>query len=266
MIEIDSDFQKKLGNIKTFEYFMGLKGDLYRNMNGRKTLRFFIGEDGFFIKQHFGIGWREVFKNLSQFKLPIVGARTEYNAIKYLHSLGIDTMDVVGFSQKGLNPASLKSFLVTKELDQTISLEDYCINWPQHPPTFREKKLLINKVLVAVKKMHENGMNHRDLYICHFLMRKKNKQAEDEISLFLIDLHRSQIRKKVPERWLIKDLAALYYSAMHIGLTKRDFLRFIRDYRRLSLRDILNSEKAFWQTVEKKAYILDAMPESKKKT
>ena len=266
MIKIDADFQKKLGGEKTFQYFMDIQGELYRNMNGRKTLRFFIGGKGFFIKQHFGIGWKEVFKNLSQLKLPVVGAKTEYNAIKFLHSLDIDTMDIVGFSQHGINPASIKSFLITKELDNAISLEDYCVNWTSQPPAFAEKQLLLGKVTAIVKKMHENGMNHRDLYICHFLMRKNNKEADEDSRLFLIDLHKAQLRQRVPERWLIKDLSALYFSAMHIGLTKRDFFRFIKYYRGQSLRSIFDTETEFWNKVEKKAYVLDAMPESKKNT
>ena len=229
-------------------------------------MRFFIGGEGFFIKQHFGIGWKEVFKNLSQLKLPVIGAKTEYNAINYLHSLSIDTMDIVGFSQKGINPAALKSFLITKELDNTTSLEDYCANWPEKVPSFREKQLLLRKVAKIVKKMHENGLNHRDLYICHFLLRKNNEEAEDDSRLFLIDLHKAQIRDSVPERWLIKDLSALYFSAMHIGLTKRDFLRFVKIYRGQALRNILSLEVDFWHKVERKANILDAMPASKKNT
>jgi len=266
MIEIDADFQKKLGEGKSFQYFMGIQGELYRNMNGRRTLRFYIDNDGFFIKQHFGIGWKEVFKNLSQLKLPVIGAKTEYKAINYLHNLSIDTMDIVGFSQKGVNPAALKSFLITKELDNTTSLEDYCASWPKQVPSFREKQVLLKKVADIVKKMHENGMNHRDLYICHFLMRKTNEEAKDDSRLFLIDLHKAQIREKVPERWLIKDLAALYFSAMHIGLTKRDFLRFVKIYRGQTLKSILGKEAEFWNKIERKAGILDAMPESKKKT
>jgi len=245
---------------------MRLGGELYRDMNGRKTLRFFIDDEGFFIKQHFGIGWKEVFKNLSQLKLPVVGARTEYNAIKFLHSLGIDTMDIVGFSQHGINPATIKSFLITKELDSTVSLEDYCVNWSNEPPAFSEKQLLLRKVAGIVKKMHENGLNHRDLYICHFLMRKSNEVVDNETPLFVIDLHKAQIRQKVPERWLIKDLSALYYSAMHIGLTRRDFLRFIKQYRGDSRRKVHESEVLFWNKVEKKAHFLDAMPDRKKNT
>jgi len=266
MIEVDANFQKKLGSDKTFQYFMNIQGELYRNMNGRKTLRFYLGNDGFFIKQHFGVGWKEIFKNLSQLKLPVIGALTEYKAINFLHNLGIDTMDIVGFSQKGVNPAALKSFLITKELDHTTSLEDYCAHWPEKSPSYKEKQLLLKKVAEIVKKIHKNGLNHRDLYICHFLLRKNNEEADKDSRLFLIDLHKAQIREKVPERWIIKDLSALYFSAMHIGLTNRDFLRFVKIYRGQTLRSIFSIEAGFWEKVARKADDLDAMPDHKKKT
>ncbi len=264
MIELEDSFLKKLGEGKSFEYFMNIKGEVYRDFDGRRTQRFFIGSEGFFIKQHFGTGWKEILKNLSQLKLPVVGAQTEYTAIKYLKKLQIETMDIVGFSQQGINPARLKSFLITKELDNTISLEDYCAGWKDQPTSFKEKQKLLEKVVDIVKKMHENGMNHRDLYICHFLL-KQNGNNSDWPHLFVMDLHRAQIRQKVPERWLIKDLSALYFSAMHIGLTKRDFLRFIKNYRGNSLRVIFDNERGFWNRVEQKAYVLDGMPEIKKK-
>ncbi|KAF3978332.1 MAG: lipopolysaccharide core heptose(I) kinase RfaP [Methylococcales symbiont of Iophon sp. n. MRB-2018] len=254
---------KQLKNA-SFEEIMQIDGDVYRNIDGRKTLRFYIDKQGFFIKQHFGIGWREILKNLFQLKLPVLGAKDEYLAINKLKLLGIDTMQIVGFSQRGINPAKLQSFLITEELDNTISLEDYCAKWINKKPDYREKLFLINKIATIVKKLHENGINHRDLYICHFLM-KKNSQLEDKRQLFLIDLHRAQLRKTVPKRWLIKDLAALYFSAMNIGLTNRDFLRFIKIYRGRSLRSIFKGERLLWDKVERKASILNSMSDSKKK-
>jgi hypothetical protein len=43
----------------------------------------------------------------------------------------------------------------------------------------------------------------------------------------LIDLHRAQLRKKTPRRWVVKDVAGLYFSVMDIGLTQRDLFRFV---------------------------------------
>lgn len=248
----------------SFSWFMSRSGEVFRDMDGRKTMRFYEQHQSYFIKIHTGVGWREIVKNLVQFKWPVLGARNEYLAIKRFTDLHIDTMTLVNYATKGWNPAKLQSFVVTEELKDTISLEDYCANWLASPPSYTEKQLLIRKVARIAKKMHENGVNHRDFYICHFLMRK-TANVTNGCRLFLIDLHRAQLRKKVPERWLVKDLAALYFSAMNIGLTKRDLLRFIKIYRGRSIRDVFEQERVFWNKVEQKAEILNGMPESKKK-
>jgi heptose I phosphotransferase len=262
--DVFSMIQIKKLSTASFEEVMQIEGEQYRNVDGRKTLKFIVGDKGFFIKQHFGVGWREIFKNLFQFKLPVLGAKNEYLAIKKLQALKIDTMEVVGFSQQGVNPARLLSFLITEELDNTISLEQYCEEWINNKPIFLDKLYLIHQVALIVKKLHENGINHRDLYICHFLM-KKNVEISKERPLFLIDLHRAQLRTKVPERWLVKDLAALYFSSMNIKLTQRDFLRFVRVYSGRTLRSVFEDERKLWDKVEAKARILNGMPESKKK-
>lgn len=249
----------------SFEMIMRLDGEIFRNVDGRKTLRFFLDNEGFFIKQHFGIGWAEIFKNILQLKLPVLSAKNEYLAIRRLEALSIDTMEIVKYEKRGLNPARIESYLITKELDNTVSLEDYCEQWIRKKPDFLEKQILIKKVGIIAKKMHENGINHRDFYICHFLLKKTDNKIEENSLISLIDLHRAQLRDKVPERWLLKDLSALCFSAMNIGLTTRDFLRFIKWYRGNDLRNIMQQELAFWNRVEQKAAVLNNMPESKKK-
>jgi len=241
----------------SFDWFMARKGDVYREMDGRTTLRFREKGYSYFIKKHLGIGWGEVFKNLMQLKLPVLSAKNEFVAINKLTALGVDTMTLVAYGVRGRNPAKVQSFVVTEDLVDTISLEDYCASWGKgEAPTFREKQLLISKVAHITKTMHHSGMNHRDLYICHFLLRGMPNVSTD-FKLFLIDLHRAQVRKKVPERWLVKDLAALYFSAMHIGLTKRDLLRFIKQYKGGSVRGALEGERLFWKKVSVKAHTLN---------
>ena len=86
------------------------------------------------------------------------------------------------------------------------------------------------------------------IFICviFYWIRPSLEQQE---KLALIDLHRAGIRRVVPERWIIKDLAGLYFSCQHIGLTQRDKLRFMRHYRQQSLRTIMETEHQFWEKV-----------------
>ena len=170
---------------------MNLQGEAYRDLAGRRTIRVVLGERRYFAKLHYGVGWGEIFKNLVRMSLPVLGARTEWLAIQKFEGLGVSTMSIAGFGERGGNPAARQSFLITDELAETISLEDHCRSWPEAPPSPRFKRSIIEKVAFMVKQLHENGVNHRDLYICHFLMKEASAKPDarpEQIDLYIIDL------------------------------------------------------------------------------
>ena len=236
---------------RSFDRVMTLKGAVYRELENRRTQRIEFSGNGYFIKQHFGIGWKEIFKNLLQLRLPVLSAKNEWQALQKLPALGVPTMRLAGFGSRGINPARRQSFLLTSELTNVISLEDFCKDWPVKPPIFKTKAAIIREVARIARIIHENGINHRDFYICHFLL-EQDTISHDAPKLFLIDLHRAQIRNETPSRWLIKDLAGLYFSSKDIGLTSRDLLRFIREYRRCPWGETLTKERTFWDKVKKR--------------
>lgn len=53
-----------------FDAVEALQGEVYRELEGRRTLRTVVAGEGFFVKIHRGIGWGEIFKNLLTAKLP----------------------------------------------------------------------------------------------------------------------------------------------------------------------------------------------------
>ena len=220
-----------------------LQGQVLRELEGRRTLRTEIDGRGYFAKIHRGVGWREIFKNLISLRPPVLGARNEWQAIERFGQLGIDTLRMVAFGERGKNPARRHSFIITEELAPTISLEDYCLDWPRTPPEPGLKRALITRVAEIARLMHENGMNHRDFYLCHFLLHTDPPPTPNTLRLSIIDLHRAQIHVREPApRWRRKDLAGLYFSALDIGLTRRDLLRFLRVYFNAPLRDTLRNQ------------------------
>ena len=219
-----------------------LDGEVFRQRDGRRTFRCEIDGCGYFVKIHHGIGWGEIVKNLLVGRAPILGAGNEWQAIHRLTAIGIDTMRAVAFGQRGWNPARRHSFLITEELAPTISLEDFCREWAHQPPPAALKHALIRRVADMAGRMHRAGVNHRDFYLCHFLLHLEPQPTAQNLNLSLIDLHRAQSRTQVPRRWRDKDLAGLYFSALGIGLTQRDFLRFLRVYFARPLRAILREE------------------------
>jgi len=250
-LTIDPTLQKYIDHgDETFAHIMALKGHVYRALEGRCTQRIELGGQGYFLKQHHGVGWKEIVKNILQLRLPIVGAKNEWLALQRLQQLDIPTMQVMAYGEKGFNPARRESFLLTKELTNVISLEDLSRDWLVSPPKPMFKRALIKEVARMVRVIHANGLNHRDCYICHFLWDTTSSANMPRI--YLIDLHRAQLRTETPERWVIKDLAGLYFSSKDIGLTSRDLWRFIREYRLQTLGDTLTKERTFWKKVKQR--------------
>ena len=230
-----------------------LEGEVYRELEGRRTLRTEVEGRGFFVKIHRGIGWGEVFKNLLTAKLPVLGAGQEWRAINRLHEVGVPTMTAVAYGEKGSNPAAQHSFIITEELAPTLSLEDVTINWVAEPPPPALRHALTHELARMVGDMHRGGVNHRDCYLCHFLLDTAKPIDAKNIKLSVIDLHRAQLRAHLPLRWRDKDLSALYYSALEIGLTRRDKLRFLKGYFRQPLRQILAEQSASLSLMQRKA-------------
>ena len=230
-----------------------LQGQVYRELEGRRTLRTEVAGRGYFVKIHRGIGWSEIVKNLLTAKLPVLGAAQEWQAIQRLTEAGVPTMTAVAYGERGSNPAAQHSFIVTEELAPTTDLEQLSLNWLQQPPEPRLKRALIAEVAEMTGTMHRAGVNHRDCYICHFLLHTDKPVTADDFRLSVIDLHRAQVRSATPLRWRNKDLAALYFSALDIGLTRRDKLRFLKAYFRRPLREILRDEARLLNWLERKA-------------
>lgn len=230
-----------------------LEGEIFRALEGRRTLcTSFNGRD-YFVKIHRGIGWGEIAKNLLLLKAPVLGAAQEWKAIEAVTAAGVSTMTAVALGERGKNPARQHSFIITEALVPTISLEDYCRDWPDNPPDPALKRALIRRVADMVGRMHRAGINHRDCYLVHFLLHTDPPPSPSDLRLSVIDLHRAQIRPQVPLRWRNKDLAALYFSALNIGLTQRDKLRFLKVYFDQPLRETLRREAATLRWMEKRA-------------
>ena len=262
MIDLEPDFAAQLPpGVDAFDYIMQLDGEMFRDIDNRRTLRFSLNGRRYFLKAHYGVGWQEIIKNLLLLRLPVLGARNEWRAIRRLQGLGVETMTLVGHGERGINPARRESFVITEALEETVSLEDFCAAWGETPPVtkaeLRLKRALIDKIAEVSRLLHENGMNHRDYYLCHFLLDRSPAALQTPaLRLSLIDLHRVQIRRRTPLRWMIKDIGGLYFSAMRIGLTRRDIYRFMTGYRKKSLRLTLQEDGKFWSSCRLRAYSL----------
>ncbi len=255
MITLTETLQNHFKNQDIIEALSALPGKVYREKDGRKTFRTPINGKNYFIKLYAGIGWKTLLTSLIRFRLPVLSAQNEWKAILQLESLGIETMKLAGYGERGWSPAGRQSFVITDELADTLSLENFCRNWPSTPPEKSLKRALITRVAQITRTLHANGMIHRDLYICHFLLDisfQSKTNHRRNLHLYLIDLHRMQKPLCLQRRGKLKDLAALYFSSMDIGLSLRDLFRFIRIYQNKPLKSALQ-DRRLWGHVNRRA-------------
>jgi len=239
---------------------MQTEGEIIREAPGRQTVLFSHDNKNYYIKSHTGVGWREILKNLSYLKKPVIGAQNEWHGIHHLDRINIKTMTPAGYGMVNRNPARRKSFIITEALENTISLEDFCGQWKTRPPhgkfEVRFKRWIIDHLARTTRVMHNSGANHRDYYLIHFLLRRgydENGHLSPKNSrMHLIDLHRMQLRKRTPYRWRVKDVSGLYFSSMDMNLSTRDLFRFMSVYMGKPLRETLSEDVRFWKDVQKR--------------
>lgn len=246
------DFRELWRGQDPFVAAFAIEGEIFRALEQRQTLAFSAQGKRYFIKRHRGATWKEILKNLLQGRLPVISAKNEFEAIGKLQALGLRVPVAAAYGRRGLLPSTFESFLVTEDVGPHQNLEEYCQGWRKAPPSWQQKQQLLAEVAAISRTMHGAGICHRDFYLCHLL------RTTPEQPLTVIDLHRALIKAPLAKRWIIKDLAGLYFSALNIGLTRRDLYRFMRQYRGGSLRATLQDDAAFWRAVVRRAVKLYA--------
>jgi heptose I phosphotransferase len=241
---IPDDIAQQLTGANAFEAMMRLEGKAFRDVPGRKTMRVELGGKSYFIKQHVGIGWTEIIKNLISLKAPIIGAMTEVVAIQKLAEIGIPTTPLVAYGQQGCNPARTRSFVMTEDLGEIVSLEVLCADWGATPPVPAVKTMIIKAIAQLAAKFHGAGLCHRDFYLCHFVIKKSDLEKGD-YNLHLIDLHRVLQHQSPTGKTVMKDIAGLVFSAMDSGFERADWDLFRQFY--------LPQSAEFWEQVDARA-------------
>jgi heptose I phosphotransferase len=260
MIYVRPDARDCFAGERTVDDFLQIPCEVVRRFKNRQMGRFVRNGRAFYIKAHQPGGWWPIAEELLHFRLPQIGARPEWLALRAARARGIPAPQVVAFGEEGRAPASQRSFLITDEIAPTVSLETLALNRGHRPVSLVLKRRLVREVAAIARTLHSGGMNHRDFYLCHFLLNRAavaggslGAVPSPRPSLYLIDLHRAQIRARTPRRWIVKDLGGLVFSAMDAGLSARDLALFVRCYSGRPFRAAIRDQRAFWRAVRLRA-------------
>lgn len=93
--------------------------------------------------------------------------------------------------------------------------------------TTRCPREMIQSLAGYVRRFHDRGYAHRDLYLCHIFI---DESAGGEARFRMIDLQRVIRPIWRRDRWVVKDLAALDYSTPSRVAGVRDRVRFLKTY------------------------------------
>ncbi|MDD5458250.1 MAG: lipopolysaccharide kinase InaA family protein [Phycisphaerae bacterium] len=158
-------------------------------------------------------------KNWLAHKAVCTTAAYEASAIISLNNSGINTPKLISFGQQRGGILEKRSFAITEKIPDAESLEKKIPPFEDH----RRKNAFINRLANFVRKFHDTGFRHRDLYLCHIFYNGTD-------TFYLIDLGRAFIPVIFSYRYMVKDLSQLNYSASKPIFSYTDRLRFLKNY------------------------------------
>jgi heptosyltransferase-2 len=169
--------------------------------------------------------WAQLRNRLSRRKRKSFGVG-EYEAAAELAAAGINTPKVVCCGEQRGVLFEKRSFIITERIGRAESLEQKlpaCFEEATGPESLKCRRDFIARLASFVRRFHDTGYRHRDLYLCHIF------HGEDG-TLHLIDLARAFRPRLLGERYRVKDIAQLYYSAPGRHFSRTDRLRFYLCY------------------------------------
>ncbi len=193
-----------------------------------------------YIKRYLKPSLKDRIKCATSFK-PIFpdGALHEWRALCRFHELGLKTMVPMAVADCGQH----RTCNLTLGITDYIRASDLFAGELKNQPERRLR--IIKKIAELLGEMHLAGLAHQDFYLVHLFIKPQENDA-----LYLIDLQRTIMQKKLSRRWKIKDLAQIYF-ALTPHMKPEDFGLFQETYGRYFPSTA--STEPCWKTVVEKA-------------
>jgi hypothetical protein len=150
----------------------------------------------------------------------------EFASASQLSAAGVNTPKTVAYGEQRGIFFEKRSFIITEKIPNAESLERKLPAFFTGPLTGENLKLrrnFIARLAAFIRKFHQTNYRHRDLYFSHIFY-------DDSGKFYLIDLARAFKPVLWRERFRIKDIAQLYYSAPAAYFSRTDRLRFYLGY------------------------------------
>jgi len=171
----------------------------------------------------------------------------EFASASQLSAAGVNTPKTVAYGEQMGVFFEKRSFIITERIPNAESLERKLPGFFTGPATAEKLKLrrnFIARLADFIREFHQTHYRHRDLYFSHIFY-------DDSGKFYLIDLARAFKPLIWRERFRIKDIAQLYYSAPGRYFSGTDRLRFYLGYAQTD--KLTGRDKSFIRKVVSKA-------------
>jgi serine/threonine protein kinase len=165
-------------------------------------------------------------KNWLSAKKRISCALMEVEAAQKLAAMGINTPRMMAWGEVPGTLFEKRSFAAIEEIREGRSLERSLpefFNGAGISKNLVLRRQFIRQLASFIRKFHDTGYCHRDLYLCHIFRVPDGR-------FYLIDLARAFKPILLSGQYRVKDIAQLHYSAPAKYFSKTDRLRFLRAY------------------------------------
>jgi hypothetical protein len=143
-------------------------------------------------------------------------AKREAEGIEALNRHGVPTVGMVGWGRL----ADGRGFLIVEDLGGY-----------QPADKLLERGFDFDRLMLPladlVARLHNHGLHHRDLYLCHFFVN-----PDQPADIRLIDAARVRPLPRWPlrRRWVVKDLAQLWYSLCQLQIPEQKVRALFQHY------------------------------------
>ncbi|MBN1124493.1 MAG: hypothetical protein JXA82_05755 [Sedimentisphaerales bacterium] len=141
-----------------------------------------------------------------------------------------------------------RSFILSEALTDAEALErklPNCFEGLSPTASVAKRREFLYALAEWTRQFHETGYRHRDFYLAHIFYSQAGQ-------FYLIDLQRAFRPKFMKERFRVKDIAQLHYSASGQTFSCTDRLRFYRRY--AGMTKLGAKDRRFLKKVRAKAW------------
>jgi hypothetical protein len=228
----------KRHQLDTFDsVFMFKGGETAKTLKERSVIRFEVEDidatKAFYLKRHnlSFIGLKRLFFLFFPDKAVSEGIK-EFKNICDFRKKKLATVVPVAAGEKFVNFFWVESFLLTEDFSPFISLEDFVKKQPEFFTSRNgkaRKQNLLKAIAVFARRMHAQGLNHRDFNTTHILVRYNAAYHRPELAVF--DLQRVDKARFFRFRWIIKSLARVNYSLPKHIFSNKDIIYLFKAYK-----------------------------------